>query len=257
MKDFLVKQAILPSARRYFRAVDNVSLEIRRGETMGLVGKSGSGKSTLGRMIVGLSPISAGSIVYADHGDVSTSRGRAARMRLRRDVQVIFQDPYSSLNPRLRIERVMTEPIEFHGLASGSEARDLARALLVRVGLDGDAGRKYPHQFSGGQRQRICIACALALRPRFLLFDEPTSALDVSIQADVLNLLNDLKATLHLTMLFVSHDLAVIRQMSDKVAVMLRGRIVEMGDSETVFEAPQDEYTQSLLAAVPRLRLAS
>ncbi|GAB5468384.1 MAG: ABC transporter ATP-binding protein [Rhodospirillales bacterium] len=256
-KDFLVKQAILPSRRRHFRAVDAVSLEVRRGEIMGLVGESGSGKSTLGRMLAGLLPLSAGRIAYADHGDLAAMTERAARMAFRRAVQVIFQDPYSSLNPRHRTERILTEPLEFHGLARGAAARDIALALLERVGLDRAAGAKYPHQFSGGQRQRICIARALALRPRFLLCDEPTSALDVSIQAEILSLLGDLKASLGLTFLFVSHDLAVVRQISDRVSVMRRGKIVEAGPSETVFETPAHPYTRMLLEAVPRLRFAA
>ncbi len=253
-KKFLIRQAFIPSRRVYFCAVDDVSMSVRRGEVMGLVGESGSGKTTLGKMIAGLTDATNGDIVFSDHGDLSNIKRQPERMAFRRDVQVIFQDPYSSLNPRLRIQKTLIEPLEFHNLAKGSEAIDIVNALLARVGLNGEDGKKYPHQFSGGQRQRICIARALALRPRFLICDEPTSALDVSIQADVLNLLKDLKDTLNLTILFVSHDLAVVRTMSDNVSVMRDGKIVEVGQCDAVFDEPQHDYTKSLLQAVPKLR---
>jgi len=252
--DFLVKPALLPRHREWFRAVDSVSFDIAEGETLGLVGESGSGKSTLGRMIVDLLPTSAGDVVFRDFGGVRDHAASSRRMVFRRNVQIVFQDPYSSLNARMRVKDILAEPMLFHGLVnSAEEARDLVAALLARVGLDATAGEKYPHQFSGGQRQRICIARALGMRPRFLVCDEPTSALDVSIQAEILNLLNDLKAELNLTMLFISHDLAVVRQMCDRVAVMQNGRLCEIGETERIFEAPEAAYTRNLLAAVPRL----
>lgn len=236
-----------------FRAVDVPPLDIARGEVLGLVGESGSGKSTLGRLLTGLLPVTEGHVEYSDHGDITSLRQAARRKAFRRDVQVIFQDPYSSLNGRLRVDRILSEPILFHGLASRAEAPRLVGALLERVGLKPEDGRKYPHQFSGGQRQRICIARALAVRPRFLLCDEPTSALDVSIQAEMLALLMELKRSLGLTMLFVSHDLAVVRQVSDRVAVMKRGEIVEMKASEALFDAPEHDYTKHLLDTAPRV----
>jgi len=239
--------------RSVFRAVDVSGLSIRRGEVLGLVGESGSGKSTLGRILIGLQKPSTGSITYADHGALAAIRSAPARKAFRRDVQVVFQDPYSALNGRMRVDRILAEPIRYHGLAAGREVGRLIAALLERVGLPPESGRKYPHQFSGGQRQRICIARALSLRPRFLLCDEPTSALDVSIQADMLALLMELKRSLGLTMLFVSHDLAVVRQVSDRVAVMRQGKIVESQAAEMVFEAPQTDYTRMLLETAPRV----
>jgi peptide/nickel transport system ATP-binding protein len=194
-------------------------------------------------------------VTYTDHGDISALRQAAQRKRFRRDVQVVFQDPYSSLNSRLRVDHILSEPIRFHGLASRAQTPRLVGALLERVGLKAADGRKYPHQFSGGQRQRICIARALAVRPRFLLCDEPTSALDVSIQAEMLALLMELRRSLGLTMLFVSHDLAVVRQVSDRVAVMQRGKIVELRESEALFDAPEHEYTRHLLNTAPRVQI--
>lgn len=252
-KDFEIRKAGLLSGKTRFRAVDSPALSIRRGEVLGLVGESGSGKSTLGRLLTGLLKPTSGEIEYADHGALSTLSSKARHKAFRRDVQVIFQDPYSSLNGRMRVDRILAEPILFHGLASRREVSMRVAALLERVGLPADAARKHPHQFSGGQRQRICIARALSVRPRFLLCDEPTSALDVSIQADMLALLMELKQSLGLTMLFVSHDLAVVRQVSDRVAVMRKSRFVECGPSEEVFDTPSSEYTQLLLDTAPRL----
>ncbi|MFX0547235.1 dipeptide ABC transporter ATP-binding protein [Roseovarius sp. S1116L3] len=251
-KDFATKKTTFWGKSGSFRAVDVPQIEVQRGEVLGLVGESGSGKSTLGRILTGLIAPSAGNVTYGDHGSLTEIRSAAAKKALRRDVQVVFQDPYSSLNSRMRVDQILAEPILFHGLATRRDTPRLVAALLERVGLPGDAGRKFPHQFSGGQRQRICIARALSLRPRFLLCDEPTSALDVSIQADMLALLMELRRSLGLTMLFVSHDLAVVRQVSDRVAVMQRGRIVECRAAEALFDAPESDYTRMLLETAPR-----
>lgn len=253
-KDFSTKKISFWGAAGSFRAVDIKSLSIKRGEVLGLVGESGSGKSTLGRIITGLIKPSTGVVTYGDHGPMAEIKSAVARKALRRDVQVVFQDPYSSLNSRMRVDHILAEPMRFHGLAEPKRIPDLVGALLERVGLSADDGRKFPHQFSGGQRQRICIARALSVRPRFLLCDEPTSALDVSIQADMLALLMELRRSLGLTMLFVSHDLAVVRQVSDRVAVMKQGKIVERADVESLFSAPQNEYTKMLLETAPRTR---
>jgi peptide/nickel transport system ATP-binding protein len=253
LKEFATKRISWGARSPAFKAVDVPPLEITRGEVLGLVGESGSGKSTLGRLMTGLLPITEGSVTYTDHGDITTLKQAKLRKAFRRDVQVVFQDPYSSLNGRLRVDRILSEPIRFHNLANRSETPKLVGALLERVGLKADDGRKYPHQFSGGQRQRICIARALAVRPRFLLCDEPTSALDVSIQAEMLALLMELKRSLGLTMLFVSHDLAIVRQVSDRVAVMQRGKIVELKESEALFDNPEHDYTKHLLHTAPRI----
>lgn len=253
IKDFEIRKPGLFSGKTQFRAVESPAIAIRRGEVLGLVGESGSGKSTLGRLLTGLLEPTSGEVEFADHGPLSGLTTKARRKAFRRDVQVIFQDPYSSLNGRMRVDRILAEPILFHGLASRREVSHRVAALLERVGLPADAARKHPHQFSGGQRQRICIARALSVRPRFLLCDEPTSALDVSIQADMLALLMELKQSLGLTLLFVSHDLAVVRQVSDRVAVMRNSQFVECGPSEEVFDSPSSDYTRLLLETAPRL----
>lgn len=252
-KDFDIRTPGIFGKKDTFRAVDSTAFTIKRGEVLGLVGESGSGKSTLGRLITGLLEPSSGEIEYADHGALTSLDNAARRKAFRRDVQVVFQDPYSSLNGRMRVDRILAEPMLFHGLANRRDVSGLVAALLERVGLSADAALKHPHQFSGGQRQRICIARALSVRPRFLLCDEPTSALDVSIQADMLALLMELKQSLGLTMLFVSHDLAVIRQVSDRVAVMRNSQFVEYGPSEEVFDTPSSKYTRLLLDTAPRL----
>ena len=253
IKDFEIRTPGLFAGKGRFRAVESPAFSIRRGEVLGLVGESGSGKSTLGRLLTGLLEPTSGEVNFADHGPLSALNNKARRKAFRRDVQVIFQDPYSSLNGRMRVDRILAEPLLFHNLASRGEVSRLVVALLERVGLPAEAARKHPHQFSGGQRQRICIARALSVRPRFLLCDEPTSALDVSIQADMLALLMELKQSLGLTMLFVSHDLAVVRQVSDRVAVMRNSQFVECGPSEDVFNSPSSDYTQLLLDTAPRL----
>ena len=234
--------------------MDDVSFSIRPGEVFGLVGESGSGKSTVARAITGIYQPTGGVINFAGT-DLTSLKTRAAAAPWRRQMQMIFQDPFSSLNGRMRVEDIIAEPINFHRLASSSaEVEAIVRDLLDVVGLGAQAARKFPHEFSGGQRQRISIARALATRPRFLICDEPTSALDVSIQAQVLNLLKDLQEELHLTMLFISHDLPVIRQICDRVGVMRHGKLLEVADTERLFEAPEHEYSRHLLDLMPRFR---
>ena len=249
--EFLKTKGLFKSQNKYFRAVNNVSFDIKQGETFGLVGESGSGKSTIAKMIMGLQPPLEGRIFYRDED--TTNLANDAKLRLQNvDMQIIFQDPFSSLNPRMLVREIISEPVIHHKMATVSEAEDLVLDVLQRVGLPADAALKYPHQFSGGQRQRICIARALVMRPRFLICDEPTSALDVSIQASLLNFLKDLQKDLGLTILFISHDLAVIRQMCDRIAVMRYGELCELAESETLFENPRHEYTQDLLRLMPK-----
>ncbi|MEM9147759.1 MAG: ABC transporter ATP-binding protein [Pseudomonadota bacterium] len=239
--------------RKGLTAVDSVSFEIAEGESFGIVGESGSGKSTIARMISGIYSTTSGRILF-DGAELTAIRDRRELNRHRRQMQMIFQDPYSSLNPRLRVLDIVAEPIRFHGLADGRAATEaIVRDLLEHVGLGAAAALKYPHEFSGGQRQRISIARALATRPRFLICDEPTSALDVSIQAQILNLLKDLQEELGLTLLFISHDLPVIRQMCDRVGVMKAGRMLEIAQTEQLFEAPEHDYTRHLLDLMPRM----
>jgi len=248
---FVTRGSIFPSKRLYLDAVKDVSLSIKSGEVFGLVGESGSGKSTIARMITGIYTPTSGSIRFAGQEITGLTRKDAAP--LRRQMQMIFQDPFSSLNSRMRVKDIIAEPIHFHGLASSNaEAQQIVEDLLDVVGLGKQAAVKFPHEFSGGQRQRISIARALATRPRFLVCDEPTSALDVSIQAQVLNLLKDLQGELDLTMLFISHDLPVIRQMCDRVGVMRNGQLLEVAETETLFTNPQHEYTRHLLDLMPK-----
>ncbi|MBO6603124.1 ABC transporter ATP-binding protein [Boseongicola sp. H5] len=250
-KRFLQKAALLPSRREFFTAVDNANFEIRQGEVFGLVGESGSGKSTIARMIAGLYPVDEGSVRF--EGQEVTAGRRGVPDFYRKQIQMIFQDPYSSLNPRMRVDQIVAEPARHHGLLSGEPLQARVSELLDRVGLGADAGLKYPHEFSGGQRQRISIARALATQPRFLICDEPTSALDVSIQAQILNILKDLQEHLNLTMLFISHDLPVVRQMCDRVGVLKGGKLVEVADTEDLFARPQHPYTRDLLSLMPKL----
>jgi peptide/nickel transport system ATP-binding protein len=232
-------------------ALDDVTLNIKPGSIMGLVGESGSGKSTLAKAITGLVTPSSGSMVLGDAA-LPFGKSRSRHDPSRQLIQMVFQDPYSSLNSRHRIGDILTEPLWFYGLVKdASEREKLAASMLALVGMQSDAVSKYPHQFSGGQRQRIAVARALLARPRFLICDEPTSALDVSIQAEILNLLKDLQAKFGLTILFISHNLAVVRQMADSTAVLRNGKIEEVGETQAVYTAPQADYTKSLLALTP------
>jgi peptide/nickel transport system ATP-binding protein len=229
------------------RAVDGVDLEIEEGTTLGLVGESGCGKSTLGRAVLRLAPVTEGRVLF-DGVDVAGLRGEQLR-RIRQDMQMVFQDPLASLNPRQSVETILTEPLRAHGIAYDRRTR--VRELLDQVGLPPSAAQKYPHEFSGGQRQRIGIARAIALEPRFVITDEPVSALDVSIQAQVLNLLEELQQQLGLTYLVIAHDLAVVRHVSDEVAVMYLGGIVEQAPSDDLYSEPLHPYTKALMSAVP------
>jgi ABC-type oligopeptide transport system ATPase subunit len=234
------------------RAVDNVSFDIHAGETLGLVGESGSGKSTMGRLILRLIEPTSGSIRFEDRDLLAASPGEMRR--LRRDMQIIFQDPFASLDPRFRVEDIIAEPLVIHGngnAKSGIRAR--VAELLRAVGLDESILQRFPHEFSGGQRQRIGIARALALRPKFIVADEPVSALDVSVGAQIVNLLAQLQRDFGLTYLFISHSMPVVRYLSTRIAVMYRGKIVEIGSTEQITESPQHPYTRSLLEATPEV----
>lgn len=231
------------------KAVDGLNFEIKRGETLGLVGESGCGKSTTGRAILQLHRPTAGH-VYFEETDLTQIGGEVLR-RMRRKMQIIFQDPYASLNPRMTVGDIVGEPLEVHGLAKGKEKRERVQELLEVVGLNPYFINRYPHEFSGGQRQRIGVARALAVNPDFIVCDEPISALDVSIQAQVINLLEDLQKEFGLTYLFIAHDLSVVRHISDRVAVMYLGKIVELADRVELYENPLHPYTQALLSAIP------
>jgi oligopeptide/dipeptide ABC transporter ATP-binding protein len=246
---FPIRGGLLGRTVAQVKAVDGVSFDIRRGETLGLVGESGCGKSTLGRAILHLIPPTAGSVIFNGE-DLTRLSSNALRQR-RGDMQMIFQDPFSSLDPRYTIARVILEPLINYNRGGGDERATRVRQLLQVVGLNPNWINRYPHEFSGGQRQRIGIARALALNPKFIVADEPTSALDVSIQAQVLNLMRDLQQEFHLTYLFISHNLSAIKHVSDRVAVMYLGQIMEIGSSEDVYRDPQHPYTIALLSASP------
>ena len=231
------------------RAVDDISFQIRRGETLGLVGESGCGKSTTGRAILQLYKPTEGQVIFGDR-DLTKLKGGEMR-RMRREMQMIFQDPYASLNPRMTVGSIIGEPLEIHKLAKGKAKQERVQELLRTVGLNPYFANRYPHEFSGGQRQRIGIARALAVEPQFIVCDEPISALDVSIQAQIINLLEELQERLGLTYLFIAHDLAVVRHLSDRVAVMYVGKVVEITDRDSVFANPLHPYTRALLSAIP------
>ncbi len=246
----LLQRVLAREPRRMLRAVDGVSFAIPKGTTLSLVGESGCGKSTVARLVVGLYGPTRGSVIF-DGQDLAEARADSAQ---RRRMQMIFQDPYASLNPRWRVRDIIAEPIRAFGLAKDKAEIDARVADLLRhVGLSPLDGQKYPHEFSGGQRQRISIARALSSNPEFLVCDEPTSALDVSVQAQILNLMKDLQKELGLTYLFISHNLAVVRQVSDRVGVMYLGRLVELAPAETLFTTPRHPYTRALMEAIPDL----
>ncbi|NVJ57089.1 MAG: ABC transporter ATP-binding protein [Vibrionaceae bacterium] len=248
---FTTKDSLFESRREYVQASNNVSFEVFEGETFGLVGESGSGKSTIARVIAGLYQPNSGRVTF-EGIDLTALKSEKERRPMRRQMQMVFQNPYSSMNPRMKIADIIAEPIRFHKLTnSEAETRQIVNDLLDHVGLGRMAGVKYPHEFSGGQRQRISIARALATRPRLLICDEPTSALDVSVQAQILNLLKDLQDELNLTMLFISHDLPVIRQMCDRVGVMQMGTLLEVAPTEQLFKSPQHEYSKQLISLMP------
>jgi oligopeptide transport system ATP-binding protein len=241
---FLVERTV-----DWVKAVDGVDFAVEQGTTLGLVGESGSGKSTTGYCVLQLLRPTTGSVRF-DGRELTELKGEELR-RMRREMQIVFQDPYSSLNPRMTVGDIVSEPLEVHGSGTRRSRRETVRVLLDVVGFDPSFTNRYPHEFSGGQRQRIGIARALALNPKLIVCDEPVSALDVSIQAQILNLLRDLQRDFGLTYLFIAHDLAVVRAMSDTIAVMNQGRIVEAGPAEEVYTSPRDEYTKALLSAVP------
>jgi oligopeptide transport system ATP-binding protein len=250
VKHFPVKRGLLFDREvDRVRAVDSVSFSVARGETLGLVGESGSGKSTLARTVLQLLEPTSGSVRF--EGREIAGLSRRAMRPLRREMQMVFQDPYASLNPRKRVGQIVGEPLKLQGIAKGATLRSEVQELLGRVGLSPEHYDRFPHEFSGGQRQRIGIARAVALRPKLIVADEPVSALDVSIRAQIVNLLADLQEELGLTYVFVAHDIGIVRHVSDRIAVMHDGKIVEQGTADQVCERPQDAYTKTLLAAVP------
>ncbi|MFO7681234.1 MAG: dipeptide ABC transporter ATP-binding protein [Chloroflexota bacterium] len=249
VKHFPIRRGVFQRQVGAVQAVDGISFDIYRGETLGLVGESGCGKSTAGRTILQLLKPTDGEVIF--NGDDLVALNRGEMRKRRRHMQMIFQDPYSSLNPRMQVGSIVGEPLTIHSIGNAASRKERVQELLALVGLNPYFVKRYPHEFSGGQRQRIGIARALATNPSFIVADEPISALDVSIQAQVVNLLDDLKAELGLTYLFIAHDLSMVRYISDRVAVMYLGRIVEMGERDEVYDHPLHPYTQALLSAIP------
>jgi oligopeptide/dipeptide ABC transporter ATP-binding protein len=248
-KHFPIRTGVFKRTTGYVYAVDGVSFDVEKGETMGLVGESGGGKSTVGRTLLRLTEATGGDVTFEGIDVMKASRGDM--QRLRRDMQIVFQDPYASLNPRMRVRDIVGEALRIHKVGTAAEQKKRVADLLEIVGLNSEHAERYPHEFSGGQRQRIGIARALALNPKLIILDEPVSALDVSIRAQVLNLLEDLQDEFDLTYLFVSHDLSVVKHISDRVAVLYLGKIVEISDSSVLYGMPQHPYTEALLSAVP------
>lgn len=247
-KWFPIKGGLLSTVKSYVRAVDGVSLEVRKGETLGVVGESGCGKTTLGRLLLGLIPITDGEIIY-DGAPIN----EIERQEIRKKMQIVFQDPGGSMNPRMSVKSIVGEPLHVNTKLDDSEITSRVSDLLESVGLETVHMNRYPHEFSGGQKQRIAIARALSLDPEFILLDEPTSALDVSVQAQVLNLLAQLQKERNLTFVFITHDLAVVRHISDRVAVMYLGKIVELADADEIYKNPVHAYTKALISAIPRM----
>lgn len=248
-KHFPIKKGIFSRTTGYVQALNSISFQITKGEILGLVGESGCGKTTAGRVILGLMEPTGGKVFFEDQDLFSLSKKQMRRMR--RDMQLIFQDPFASLNPRLSVGSIVGEPLSIHDIAHGAEKKQRVVELLETVGLVADHADRYPHEFSGGQRQRVGIARALALNPKLIVCDEAVSALDVSIQAQVINLLEELQEKFHLTYLFIAHDLSVIKHISSRVAVMYLGKIVELADTRDLYSSPFHPYTEALLSAVP------
>jgi oligopeptide/dipeptide ABC transporter ATP-binding protein len=248
-KHFPIRKGFFNRQVGAVRALDGIDLSIREGETLGLVGESGCGKSTLGRVVLRLLPATDGSVIFEGKNVLAASENEMKA--LRRHMQIVFQNPYASLDPRMTVRQIIQEPLEVHKAASGSDLRDRVLSLLNLVGLSAEMADRYPHEFSGGQRQRVGIARALALRPKLIVADEPVSALDVSVQAQILNLLINLKSEFKLTYLFIAHNLDVVRYISDRIAVMYLGRIVEIGECDDVYRMPLHPYSKALISAAP------